>query len=342
MAFNQSCYGVRGKENVSNTDYLYYLLKHTVTQLQAVSHGAVFDTITRATFELIDIALPGLAEQAEIASVLGTLDDRIENLRATNETLEAIVQTLFKSWFVDFDPVKAKAECRAPVGMDAETAKLFPSEFEESELGPIPKGWATRKADELFEVGIGKTPPRKEPQWFSSEPKNVPWVSIRDMGEQGSFIAATNEYLTTEAVERFNVRLVPDKTVLLSFKLTVGRVSISDGPVTTNEAIAHFKPLEQSLPYTYLFEYLRQFNFEALGSTSSIAEATNSKVIRGLPILTPSPGLAAAFHVAVTPLFDGMRANQREQKALTQIRDQLLPKLISGELRLPGFGDNAE
>ena len=142
------------------------------------------------------------------------------------------------------------------------------------------------RADEYFDISIGKTPPRKEPQWFSTNPQDVTWVSILDMGTCGLYISSSSEQLTKQAVERHNVKVVPDNTVLLSFKLTVGRIAITNGEMTTNEAIAHFKTNKKEIN-EYLYCYLKCFNYQTMGSTSSIATAVNSKIIKGMPFVVP-------------------------------------------------------
>jgi type I restriction enzyme S subunit len=283
----------------------------------------------------LKVPLPPLDEQKAIARILSSLDDKIELNQQMNRTLEAIARAIFKSWFVDFDPVRAKMDGRQPAGMDAATADLFPDSFEDSPLGKIPKGWSYQPAESIFNVGIGKTPPRKEPEWFSTSCHDIRWVSIRDMGESETFISDTREYLVPEAVARFNVRVVPDHTVLLSFKLTIGRVAITDGEMTTNEAIAHFKlgrKLQLSSEYLYL--YLKIFDYSQLGSTSSIAEAVNSKIIKAMPILIPDTGLMEQFTNQVADIFAKIKGNQRESRTLSNIRDTLLPKLLSGEIRV--------
>ena len=188
----------------------------------------------------------------------------------------------------------------------------------------------------MAEVGIGKTPPRKEPQWFTEGEGDWRWVSIRDMGASGVFQQRSSEFLTADAVSRFNVRVVPDRTVLLSFKLTIGRVAISDGPMVTNEAIAHFKlPSNATISSEYLYLYLKVFDYSTLGSTSSIADAVNSKTIRELPIVVASGDVIDRFTKSVAPLFEEMRNRQNEIASLGATRDALLPKLLSGEIEVP-------
>jgi type I restriction enzyme S subunit len=253
-----------------------------------------------------------------------------------------MARALFKAWFVDFEPVRAKIEGRwqrgqSLPGLPAHLYDLFPDRLVESELGEIPEGWEVRPAGDIFDIGIGKTPPRKEPHWFSTNPNDIPWMSIKDLGQAGVFISDVSEYLTAAAVERFRVKKIPDSTVVLSFKLTVGRVSITDGEMLSNEAIAHFVPRRATfLSPAYLYCYLRQFDYGSLGSTSSIATAVNSDSVRSIPILAPSAKLHEAFLDAVLPFFLTLRGIQRQSRTLAQLRDTLLPKLISGALRIEG------
>lgn len=304
-----------------------------------INVGAVFDSLRCRDIPKFELPIPPKAHQKQIASMLDALDDRIQLLRETNATLEAMAQALFKSWFVDFDPVHAKAEGRSPEGMDAKTAALFPAEFEESELGMLPKGWKVAPVDNLFSIGIGKTPPRKESQWFSGV-DSYKWLSIRDMGQSGVYISNTTENITKAAAQKFNIILVPNNSVVLSFKLTIGRVCLTDGCLTTNEAIAHFKPSSENiLSSEYLFLYLKQFKYATLGSTSSIATAINSKMVKKIPIIIPHPKVAFHFQEAIKSLFGCVKNNSQQVATLTALRDTLLPRLISGKLRLPEFAD---
>ena len=151
------------------------------------------------------------------------------------------------------------------------------------------------------------------------------------MGSCGIYISKSSEQLTQEAVDKFNIRVIPDNTVLLSFKLTVGRIAITHGEMTTNEAIAHFKT---DKPYIneYLYCYLKDFNYQTMGSTSSIATAVNSKIIKAMPFIVPTDDEIARFHAVAGPVFAHILNNQLENDSLTAIRDTLLPKLMSGEL----------
>lgn len=182
-----------------------------------------------------------------------------------------------------------------------------------------------------FDISIGKTPPRKEQWWFTSNTSDVSWVSISDMGSCGTYISSSSEFLTREAVNKFNVVVVPNNTVILSFKLTVGRLAITDGDLTTNEAIAHFKTEDKSIN-PYLYFYLRNYKYETLGSTSSIATAVNSKIIKSMPFLVPHEADLHKFNELAVPLMEKIKLLEQENKHLSQLRDTLLPKLMSGEI----------
>jgi type I restriction enzyme S subunit len=336
---NQNTCRVVARQGMTDQRFLYYLLSTQEFVLFAANAAAGSANQARlgvSSLKKFSFYLPSLDEQKEIGNFLGALDDRITMLRETNATLETIAQALFKSWFVDFDPVRAKAEGRPPEGLDVATAALFPDTFEDSELGPIPKGWIAATMADVSAVGIGKTPPRKEQHWFSVDSHDVRWVSIRDMGAVGVYANQTSEFLTSEAVEKFNVRIVPDNTVLMSFKMTIGRVAITEGEMTTNEAIAHFR-LDKNSPLSseYIYLHLKNFDFSRLSSTSSIADAVNSKAVREIQILVPSMQVAAAFQNQINTVFAKLKQNEQQIQTLTKLRDTLLPRLISGQLRLP-------
>ena len=334
MAFNQSCYGIDANSDYLENDYLYYLLKIKIRELKSITHGSVFDTITRETFASIFVDIPPKKEQLAIVEILGALDSKIELNQKMNQTLEEIAKKLFKSWFIDFDPVRAKTEGR-PTGLSKEISDLFPDSFEDSELGEIPEGFKVDSVDNQYDISIGKTPPRKEPQWFSDKQQDIPWASIKDMGDAGVYINKTSEFLTNEAIEKFNIRVIPKNNVILSFKLTVGRVAILQKDMCTNEAIAHFVPKDNDLSNVFTYCLLKSIRYESLSSTSSIATAVNSKIIKAMKCIFPSKALLIAFNEFCRPIYKKIETNTNEIETLLSLRDTLLPKLISGELKIP-------
>ena len=298
--------------------------------------GSAQPFISQTDIRELYVQIPEISVQNAIGKILFELEQKISTNNALSKTLEDIAQTIFKSWFVDFDPVKAKIAGEKPVGMDTATAALFPDSMEESELGLIPKGWEVKKADEIFEVGIGRTPPRKEPEWFCGRDEGVPWVSIRDMGTFETYSHATNEGLTQSAVDKFRVPLVPENTVLMSFKLTVGKLCITDRDLVTNEAIAHFRIVQNSqLDSFYTYLWLSNYDMGSLDSTSSIGTATNSGVIKQIKFLVPRIEIRKIFCSNIEPVFELLKLLRHQTTNLMQIRDSLLPRLISGELQIP-------
>lgn len=302
IAANEVCTNQGFKSVIpnENTDplFLFYLLKYNKDKIEGMGSGTTFKEVSGNTMKNIVVNVPTDKKvQEKIAAILGSIDDKIEENEQINNNLLEQVLTLYRNKFVD-TANNERANCRA---------------------------------DEYFDISIGKTPPRKEPQWFSTNPQDVTWVSISDMGTCGLYISSSSEQLTKQAVERHNVKVVPDNTVLLSFKLTVGRIAITNGEMTTNEAIAHFKTDKKEIN-EYLYCYLKCFNYQTMGSTSSIATAVNSKIIKGMPFVVPTNDELEEFHGFAAPMFAKIKANQIETDNLTALRDTLLPKLMSGEL----------
>jgi type I restriction enzyme S subunit len=247
------------------------------------------------------ILLPPLPEQKAIAAVLSSLDDKIDLLHRQNKTLEAMAETLFRQWFV-----------------------------EEAD-----EGWEEGKLSQYVDIGIGRTPPRQEHEWFSESETDIKWISIKDLGNDGTYIFNTAEYLTHNAVERFNIPVIPANTVVLSFKMTVGRVAITTEKMLSNEAIAHFK-FKHDTPFSveYLYFYLKTYQYDSLGSTSSIVTAINSAMIKDLSIIIPDISKMNQFNNVVKRSFEKIRSNQVQIRTLESLRDTLLPKLMSGEVRV--------
>lgn len=292
---------LRCDESRLDKEYLYYFLTSSLAQIQfkAIATGSVVNNLKSDTVKAIRIDLPSLEEQKKIAGVLSMLDDKIKCNEVINENLLQQAQALYQEMFVNTANEQRRV-CRA---------------------------------EEYFDISIGKTPPRKEHQWFTTNPSDVTWVSISDMGSCGTYIRRSSEQLTHEAVDKFKIRVIPSNTVLLSFKLTVGRIAITYGEMTTNEAIAHFKT-DRPFINEYLYCYLKNFNYQTMGSTSSIATAVNSKIIKAMPFVVPTDDEISRFHSVVSPMFAQILSNQLENDSLAETRDTLLPRLMSGELEV--------
>lgn len=292
-------------------EYIYYLMKNNQARFIGSQKGAAIPHVTPALLSDIDVFLPPLETQQKIAGILSAYDDLIENNRKQIKLLEEAAQKLYKEWFVKLN---------------------FPGHENTKIVDGVLEGWKKVRAEDYFEITIGKTPPRNEPKWFSTN-DGIKWISIADMGNSNVFILETSERLTKEGVESKNVKIIPANTVLLSFKLTVGRVSITTEEMTTNEAIAHFGTDKTDIR-EYLYLYLKNFHYDSLGSTSAISTAINSKIVKAMPIIIPNETVLEKFSNILKSYFDKILSCQKSIQNLQITRDKLLPKLMSGKFNI--------
>lgn len=295
-------------KKIADYNFIDFLVRSNLWYgfVASVKSGSAQGGANANDFALFPINLPPLPEQKAIANILTAFDDKIENLRAQNDTLEQIAQTLFTEWFGKYQL--------------------------EDEL---PEGWRVGKLGEEFEISIGRTPPRKEAKWFSDTPIGKKWISIKDIGNTGIYISTTSEYLTDEAIKKFNIPIIPKNTTILSFKMTVGKLTITTDNMLSNEAIAHLKLKENTfLTSEYIYLYLQNLDFNALGSTSSIVTAINSTMIKNIDFIIPDKKIMKEFNSIISSIFNKIKYNTEQIQTLTQTRDTLLPKLMSGQLRV--------
>ncbi len=278
-----------------NIRYLMYWLNST--DISGYITGSAQPKLSQTNLNAIRINLPDRIVQDKIVNILYCFDKKIDMNKRINRNLQEQALAIYRKMFVETNN-NARVICRT---------------------------------DEFFDITIGKTPPRKEKEWFSNDPKDCVWISISDMGSCGIFITDSSEYLTQASVDKYNVKVVPENTVILSFKLTVGRIAITVGKTTTNEAIAHFNTSKKNIT-EYLYCYLKSFDFGALGSTSSIGTAVNSKTIKTMKFVIPEEWELQKFYDIARPMFEQIKKNQFENQNLVTIRDVLLPKLMVGEL----------
>jgi type I restriction enzyme S subunit len=287
--------------------------------------------INLATLRALTIPLPELAEQKRIASLLGTLDDLIDLLRQTNATLEAIAQALFKSWFVDLDPVRAKAEGREPEGMDAATAALFPSEFEESELGLIPRGWRVGTLGDLSELNASKWTTKQHPDWLS-------YIDLS--GVSKNRIDPPTEYRFDDAPSRARHHLRDGDTIIGTVRPGNRAFAFISEPASTLTGSTGFAVLSPRSPHLSSFVYLAVTRDEAIERLANLADggaypAVRPSIVATTPCVVPQPGILRAFSDITQPLLNRIARNESNARTLSEIRDTLLPRLISGKLRLP-------
>lgn len=311
---NQNAVKIMPAEGIDN-NFLFYRLKteefkgHVLGEARGAANQA---SITLDTIKSFDFLIPDCLTQKKIGNILSKYDELIENNRKQIKLLEEAAQRLYKEWFVDL---------RFP---GYENCKI---------VDGVPEGWSKDRADNFFKITIGKTPPRAEKQWFVDGSVGVPWLSISDMGKAGVYVFNTSEGLTSDAVQKYNMKVVPAGTVFLSFKLTIGRVAIAIKDMCTNEAIAHFC-IENDKLRAYTYCYLSNFEYDTLGNTSSISKAVNSKIIKAMPFVMPNDGTIEKFSNVVDPILNEIKVKQEICNELIEARDRLLPKLMSGEVEV--------
>mgnify|MGYP003583671081 CR=1 FL=1 len=305
--FSSRMLSVRPSKEINSKFLSYFFQQSTFRNyLLKIAVGATMPSLNTSILKEIPVSYPSLSEQKSIAAILTSFDDKIELLQAQNKTLEELAQTLFKEWFGKYK-----------VGDE------------------LPEGWKEGKLGDEFDITIGRTPPRIEQEWFSTIPTGKKWISIKDMGNSGVFIFDTSEYLTDEAISKFNIPIIPENTTLLSFKMTVGKLTITTEEMLSNEAIAHLKIKRDSyLTSEYIYLYLQNLDFNSLGSTSSIVTAINSTIIKNLDFIIPQKIILKDFQEIIHPIFNKIKTNTKQIQTLTKTRDELLPKLMSGEIRV--------
>ena len=273
---------------------------------------------------------PEIVEQRAIAHILGTLDDKIELNRRMNETLEAMARALFKSWFVDFDPVRAKMTGRDP-GLPKHLANLFPDRLVESEPGPIPQGWEVKTLSYFGDIVTGKTPSTKEAEYFGDD---VPFLRIPDM--HGKIYALqTQMMLSSHGASSQPKKTLPPGSVSISCIATPGLVVLNHRAIQTNQQINSIIPRNQSLS-RYIYWSCRQLSYDIKigGIGGSVFGNMNKSTFSSLPALDAEPAIIHAFDQLVSPMHDAILSNEIQSLVLAHVRDTLLPRLISGETRV--------
>ncbi len=276
----------------------------------------------------------GFIESREVATFLNTFEQRIRLLRETNATLESIVQALFKSWFVDFDPVRAMMKGTAPEGMDDATAELFPNGLEASELGLVPRGWRILPIGDAVEAVGGATPDTKNPNYW--EPSIHCWTTPKDLsGIAAPVLLATERKLSDHGLAKVGSGLLPVGTLLMSSRAPIGYLAIAQVPLAINQGYIAMLP-GGVLPPLYMLFWCRQ-NMEIIKgrANGSTFMEISKKAFRPIPALVPPQALIQIFTDITGALFERLSENERQAQTLATLRDTLLPRLISGQLRLP-------
>ncbi len=322
------------KNEAASNEFLYWIFLHSDFNRHLVNSASGTKILHTAPnrIESFQFRLPPLPEQRGIVSLLDALDARITLLHETNATLEAIAQALFKSWFVDFDPVRAKMQGRAPEGMDEATAALFPDGFEASELGEVPKGWKPQTFRDTIHIIGGGTPKTSNPDFWGGD---IPWFSVVDApGPSDVFVVDTEKHITEAGLQGSSTRLLPIGTTIISARGTVGRLALAGRTMAMNQSCYGLRGKAGDTYFTYfsttrLVQQLQQW------AHGSVFDTITQETFAGVHVAYPAVEAIAVFDACVEPLMSRIRENLLQVRTLSTVRDTLLPRLISGQIRMP-------
>jgi type I restriction enzyme S subunit len=317
-------WAVRPQQGIDRNFLFYWMASEDfVNRATDMSEGT---RMPRAKWDIVSkFQIPKISfdEQVEIGKILRSLDDRITLLRETNATLEAIAQALFKSWFVDFDPVHAKQQGRLPEGMDEQTAALFPDSFEESELGLVPLGWEFSTIQESFILTMGQSPPGHT---YNESGEGIPFYQGRtDFG----FRFPSQRIFCTSPT-----RYAEIGDVLVSVRAPVGDVNMALEKCCLGRGVAGLKHPKGYKSFAFYTARGLRTRFDLFDSEGTVFGSINKKDFQELPVIQPTPDVMQVFDEIASPLDSKIIANERQIRTLTDLRDTLLPRLISGQLRV--------
>lgn len=326
---NQHTFRVTAKDAIDQK-FLYYVLKYLKPSFVGIARNKQttgLGHVTKRDMQEMEVAYPNKSDQHSIASILGSLDDKIELNRQMNETLEQMAQALFKSWFVDFDPVHAKVEGRN-TGLPKEIADLFPDSFEESELGEIPKGWRVGPFASTVEIIGGGTPKTSESEYWDG---NIPWFSVVDApNESDIFVIDTQKKITQAGIDNSSTRLLPEGVTIVTARGTVGKIALVGTPVTMNQSCYGLQGKNKFYTYFSTRALISELQRHAHGS---VFDTITRDTLAGIDVVMPCNELMNSFDLIVQPILDKIKTNLQESQALSVMRDSLLPKLLSGEIK---------
>lgn len=296
MAFNQSCYGIRAKESIDNT-FLYYLIKNSVRELKAMTHGSVFDTITRDTFANIEVAIPDKETQYCIAKILADIDDKVENNQRINNNLEQQTQALYQKMFID----NANPE------------------------------WSEGTISDLGTVVGGSTPSKAKPEYYTQH--GIAWITPKDLSlNKSKFITRGENDISELGLRNSSATIMPKGTVLFSSRAPIGYIAIAAGDVTTNQGFKSIVP-KSEIGTAFVYYFLKNTlpTIEGMASGSTFKEISGS-TMKNVPAFIPNSEALAEFNEFCTPIFEHQKLLESQNQHLSQMRDTLLSKLMSGEI----------
>ena len=331
---NNHAHIVRGNHR-ADTQFLKYALSQM--DISGYLTGSTMPKLTQGNLNRIPLLFPPLPEQRAIAHILGTLDDKIELNRRMNETLEEMARALFKSWFVDFDPVRAKIEGRwrpgeSLPGLPADYYDLFPDRLVDSELGEIPEGWEVGVLDDVVELLSGGTPKTSTPQYWDGD---IPWYTAKDAPTLSDvFVLNTDRSITKAGLDYSAAKMLPAMTTIITARGTVGRLACLGIPMAMNQTCYGIRGIG-GYPEFFTYWTIRMAVDQLQARThGTIFDTITRQTFKLIDAVIPPAKAAQAFESLVSTPMHRILDNLHEGQTLADTRDALLPKLVSGEIRV--------
>ena len=296
MAFNQSCYGIRAKEDIDSI-FLYYLIKNSVRKLKVMTHGSVFDTITKDTFANIEVDIPDIETQHRIAKMLTDIDDKVENNQRINNNLEQQTQAYFDELFVvNADP-----------------------------------NWPECTLADIGSVVAGGTPSKSKLEYYADQ--GIAWITPKDLsGDKSKFISHGENDISELGFSKSSATKMPAGTILFSSRAPIGYIAIAQNEVTTNQGFKSVIP-NKNIGTAYVYFLLKNLlpTIEGMASGSTFKEISGA-AMKSVPTVMPDADIIQLFSDFCEPVFKEQEVLEAENKHLSALRDSLLPKLMSGEI----------
>lgn len=316
VALAQRIVCLRGKDNVLDNTYLKYYLQSGKGQksLSARESGTTVTGIKQAELRRVDIEYPAYDDQRRIASILSSLDRKIELNNKINADLEEMAQAIFKNWFVDFEPFKD-------------------GKFVDSELGMIPEGWKVGRLEDIANIVGGSTPSKAKPEYYTQ--KGIAWLTPKDLSSHPAVYSSRGEIdITQEGYNSTSTKLMPRGTVLFTSRAPIGYISIAQNDICTNQGFKSLVPRKAGTCFLYCFLKYVTPEIENKSTGSTFKEASGA-LMKSLQVIMPEQKVFEEFEEIVSPLFARIESLEKENSRLSLLRDTLLPRLMSGELEVP-------
>jgi type I restriction enzyme S subunit len=311
LTTNQACCNLIVNSELANYNFIYYHLLSRFEEIAGMAIGGAQPNLNSGMIKDLKISIPSIEVQHNIAQILSSIDDKIENNLTTNQTLEEIARTLFKEWFVNFNYPNADGNLK------------------HSEFGEIPESWSIGTLGDIYRTTSGGTPSRSKSEYY--ENGTIGWVKSKELNN--SFIIDTEEKITEDALKNSSAKLLPKHSVLIAmYGATVGEIGVTTKEFTCNQAICSFLPNE-NYPFSFIYNFLLHSKQDIIGrAVGSAQQNISQQVLLQFKLVIPPSELVQEYHRIVFPLFQKIQDNIEENESLRDLRDSLLPKLMSGEI----------